>query len=120
MKPIALRPRRRPASWPSPASAAAARLGGHARRAARRIPSSGPAITLGDLFDGAGPAARVVVGNGAPAGLNAVLDAGQVQQTRPHHGLDWANPTGIRRIIVPRRRRHAGPAPASAARPSRS
>jgi flagella basal body P-ring formation protein FlgA len=68
--------------------------------ALRPDPFSGPAIMLGDLFDGAGPAARVVVGNGAPAGLNAVLDAAQVQQIAHINGLDWANPKGIRRIIV--------------------
>jgi len=66
----------------------------------RPDPSSGPAITLGDLFNGAGSVARVTVGAGAPAGLNAVLDAGQVQQIAHMNGLDWANPAGIRRIIV--------------------
>jgi len=66
----------------------------------RPDPASGPSITLGDLFDGAGAAARIVVGNGAPAGLNAVLDAGAVQQIAHINGLDWANPKGIRRIIV--------------------
>ena len=66
----------------------------------RPEPASGASITLGDLFDGAGSAARVVVGNGAPAGLNAVLDAAQVQQIAHINGLDWDNPKGIRRIIV--------------------
>ena len=76
----------------------------------RPDPASGPTITLGDLFDGAGPAARVVVGAGAPAGLNAVLDAGQVQQIAHINGLDWTNPAGIRRIIV-----HGGAVVAEAA-----
>lgn len=84
--------------------------------ALRPDPFSGPAITLGDLFDGAGPAARVVVGNGAPAGLNAVLDAGQVQQIAHINGLDWANPKGIRRIIVHGGGVTADTAPASAAK----
>jgi len=66
----------------------------------RLDPASGPSVTLGDLFDAAGPVSQVVVGNGAPAGLNAVLDAGQVQQIAHMNGLDWANPTHIRRIIV--------------------
>ena len=66
----------------------------------RPDPASGPAITLGDLFDTAGPVAHVIVGNGAPAGLNAVLDAEQVQQIAHMNGLDWANATHIRRIIV--------------------
>ena len=68
--------------------------------ALRPDPASGPSITLGDLFDGAGAASRVIVGNGAPAGLDAVLDAGAVQQIAHINGLDWANATHIRRIIV--------------------
>jgi flagella basal body P-ring formation protein FlgA len=62
--------------------------------------SSGPTITLGDLFQGAGRAGSAFVGNGAPAGLDAVLDAGAVQRIAALNGLDWANPNGIRRIIV--------------------
>ena len=82
----------------------------------RPDPASGPSITLGDLFVGAAPAvAHVVVGNGAPAGLNAVLDAGEVQQIAHMNGLDWANPTGIRRIIV-----HGGAVAAEATRPAAS
>lgn len=55
-------------------------------------------ITLGDLFEGAGSAAHVVVGH--RAGSNAVLDAGQVQMAARRAGLDWNNPTGLRRIVV--------------------
>src|ERR1700722_9320584 len=62
--------------------------------------SSAGAITLGDLFDGAGAAGKTVVGNGAPVGLDAVLDAGEVQRIAHIHGLDWDNPRGVRRIIV--------------------
>jgi flagella basal body P-ring formation protein FlgA len=62
--------------------------------------SSGPQVTLGDLFEGAGAASKVVVGNGAPVGLSAVLDAGEVQRMAHVHGLDWENARGIRRIIV--------------------
>ena len=66
----------------------------------KRDLASGPQITLGDLFDDAGAAAPVVVGTGAPVGLNAVLDAGAVERIAHSNGLDWANPSGIRRIIV--------------------
>jgi flagella basal body P-ring formation protein FlgA len=62
--------------------------------------SSTGAITLGDLFEGAGAAAKVVVGNAAPPGLSAVLDAGEVQRIAHVHGLDWDNARGVRRIIV--------------------
>jgi flagella basal body P-ring formation protein FlgA len=64
--------------------------------------SSGASVTLGDLFDGAGGEANVVVGYGAPAGENAVLDAGVVRDMARQHGLDWDNPDGIARIVVPR------------------
>ena len=65
----------------------------------RDLVASG-SITLGDLFEVAGPVARVFVGNGAPVGLSAVLDAGEVQRIAHLHGLDWDNPSGVRRIIV--------------------
>jgi flagella basal body P-ring formation protein FlgA len=55
-------------------------------------------ITLGELFDGAGAASDVVVA--ARVGPTAVLDAGAVQIAARRAGLDWTNPTGVRRIIV--------------------
>jgi len=77
-------------------------------------------ITLGDLFDEAGPAAGAVVGFGAPARQNALLDAGEVQRLAHIHGLDWENPRGLRRIIVlstpgePSASQAAGSSPSSA------
>jgi flagellar basal body P-ring formation protein FlgA len=60
----------------------------------------GGVVTLADLFDGAtGPAASRVIGR-APAGQQAVLDAGEVQLAARSAGLDWANTAGQRRIIV--------------------
>jgi flagella basal body P-ring formation protein FlgA len=64
--------------------------------------SSGASVTLGDLFDGAGSQAATVIGNGAPPGESAVLDAASVRQIASAHGLDWDNPDAISRIIVPR------------------
>jgi flagellar basal body P-ring formation protein FlgA len=64
--------------------------------------SSGANVTLGDLFDGAGPEGPVIVGNGAPAGESAVLDANVVRVLARQHGLDWDNPDAITRIVVPR------------------
>jgi flagellar basal body P-ring formation protein FlgA len=55
-------------------------------------------ITLGELFDGAGSAASVVVGR--RAGTTAVLDAAQVQIAARRAGLVWDNATGLRRIVV--------------------
>jgi flagella basal body P-ring formation protein FlgA len=56
-------------------------------------------VTLGDLFDGAGDQASVVVTSGR-AGSGMVLDAGRVQMFARAHGLDWDNTGGIRRVIV--------------------
>ncbi|MEG1029698.1 MAG: flagellar basal body P-ring formation chaperone FlgA [Brevundimonas sp.] len=70
-------------------------------------------VTLGDLFDDAGVAANVVVGQ--RAGATAVFEASQVQAAARRAGLDWANPQGLRRIVV----REGGAAPADAsARPA--
>jgi len=55
-------------------------------------------ITLGELFDGAGAAAGVVVAT--RVGPSAVLDAGAVQIAARRAGLDWSNDAGLRRIIV--------------------
>jgi flagella basal body P-ring formation protein FlgA len=56
-------------------------------------------LTLGDVFEGAGPASKVVVATGAP-GSNLVLDAGRLQMVARANGLDWSNPQGLRRVIA--------------------
>ncbi len=68
-------------------------------------------VTLGDLFDGAGAAAHVVVGQ--RAGPSIVFEAGQLQSLARQSGLEWANPTGLRRVVV----RNAATAPAAAVAP---
>lgn len=55
-------------------------------------------VTLGDIFDGAGAAADVVVGR--RAGPSIVFEAAQLQGMARQAGLDWANPTGLRRVVV--------------------
>ena len=62
--------------------------------------SHGAAITLGDLFDGAGAASDEVVAPAAQRGQQAVLNAATVQVTARRAGLAWDNPTGQRRILV--------------------
>lgn len=68
-------------------------------------------VTLGDLFDGAGAASNVVIGT--RAGPSIVFEAGQLQSLARQSGLDWANPTGLRRVVV----RNAAVAPGPAALP---
>ena len=55
-------------------------------------------VTLGELFDDAGPARDVVVAD--RSGPSVVLDAAAVQAMARRYGLDWDNPQGFRRIIV--------------------
>lgn len=62
--------------------------------------SHGAAITLGDLFDGAGASSDEVVAPAALRGQQAVLNAGAVQIVARRAGLTWDNPTGQRRILV--------------------
>ena len=70
-------------------------------------------VTLGELFDDAGAASGVVVGQ--RLGATAVFEAGQIQAAARRAGLDWANPQGLRRIVV----REGGALPADAsARPA--
>jgi flagella basal body P-ring formation protein FlgA len=68
--------------------------------------SSDAVVTLGDLFDGAGPAANVPVAT--RTGASVVLDATAVQMAARRAGLDWANAEGLRKIVV-----HGGPAAAT-------
>ena len=55
-------------------------------------------VTLGEIFDGAGAAENVVVAE--RTGPSVVLDAAAVAAFARRYGLDWANPRGLRRIIV--------------------
>lgn len=57
-------------------------------------------VTLGDIFDGAGAAAGVVVAR--RVGPSVVFEAGQLQAQARQAGLDWDNPTGLRRVAVRR------------------
>lgn len=56
-------------------------------------------ITLGELFDGAGRAASIVVATVKP-GASAVLEASEVQRVALANGLSWSNAAGLRRVVV--------------------
>jgi len=66
-------------------------------------------VTFGDLFEGAGAASEIVVGT--RAGPSIVFEAGQLQSLARQSGLHWANPAGLRRVVV----RNAAAAPPAAA-----
>jgi len=61
--------------------------------------AAGP-VTLGDLFEGAGAASKIVVGPTPAVSGSVVLDAAQVQRAAMRAGLSWNNESGLRRIIV--------------------
>lgn len=98
---------------------AAPALAGVAVDLTPRPEAHGKTITLGDLFDGVeGPAATVTVAPAAPAGGEAVLDAGRVQVIAHGAGLDWANPAGQSRIMVATSAEAAAPTPAQGSAPA--
>ena len=68
-------------------------------------------VTLGDIFDAAGPAAGIPLAT--RSGPSVVLDAVLVQLAARRAGLDWANVEGLRRIVV-----HEGSSAGTAASPS--
>ncbi|WP_414642882.1 flagellar basal body P-ring formation chaperone FlgA [Brevundimonas sp.] len=55
-------------------------------------------VTLGEVFDGAGAAASVVVAR--RSGPTVVIEAGTLQASARRAGLIWANPQGLRRVVV--------------------
>jgi flagella basal body P-ring formation protein FlgA len=55
-------------------------------------------VTLGEIFDGAGPAARVPVAS--RTGASVMLNAQAVRLAAARAGLDWANAEGLRQIVV--------------------
>jgi len=55
-------------------------------------------VTLGDVFDGAGSAANFVLAG--RTGPSVVFEASQLQAIASRNGLQWANPNGLRRVVV--------------------
>lgn len=55
-------------------------------------------VTLGEIFDGAGPAGATPVA--ARTGTSVMLSAQAVRAAAARAGLDWANAEGLRQIVV--------------------
>lgn len=70
-------------------------------------------VTLGEVFDGAGAAASVVVAR--RIGPTVVIEAGTLQASARRAGLSWVNPQGLRRVVV---RQGAPAAPGTASSPA--
>jgi flagella basal body P-ring formation protein FlgA len=70
-------------------------------------------VTLGDLFEGAGAAARTPVAS--RTGASVILNAQAVQAAARRAGLDWANAEGLKTIVVSGGAAAQGSAPAPVA-----
>lgn len=59
-------------------------------------------VTLGDLFQNAGPASTAPVFRAPDLGTQGVVAATRVATAARQHGLYWANPGGVQQITVER------------------
>lgn len=71
------------------------------------IVAGGPLVTLGDVFDNAGPAASRPIGPAPRAGARATFLPHVVQNAAQAAGLSWTAPTELR-VIEVRGAAHAG------------
>lgn len=67
-----------------------------------RVEASGPAITLGDIFDGAGPVAGRAVAPAPSPGQITTLSAPLLMAVASAAGLEWTPPAGLTEIRVVR------------------
>jgi flagella basal body P-ring formation protein FlgA len=67
------------------------------------IEATGPAVTLGDFFDGAGPASGHAVAPAPAPGRSAQFSALFVSAAASAAGLEWQMPEGLEKISVTRR-----------------
>lgn len=64
------------------------------------VEAAGAAVTLGDLFQGAGPAAGRAIGPAPGEGQTARFSARFVQAAASAAGLEWTPPAGVDAIVV--------------------
>lgn len=67
-----------------------------------RVEASGPAITLGDVFEGAGPVAARAIAPAPPPGQISNLSAPLLAAAASAAGLDWTPPPGFAGVRVVR------------------
>lgn len=63
---------------------------------------SGNAITLGDLFDDAGAATRIIVADAPAPGLTTDISVSRISLAARRNGLAWHNTTGLTHVTVAR------------------
>ena len=67
-----------------------------------RIEASGPAITLGDVFEGAGAAGSRAIAPAPPPGQTATLSAPLLAAAASAAGFAWIAPAGLSQVRVVR------------------
>lgn len=83
-----------------------------------RVEANGPAITLGDVFDGAGAVANRAISPAPPPGQVSTLSIPVLAAAASAAGLEWTPPPGLTevRVVRPGGMRATLPAAASGAR----
>jgi flagellar basal body P-ring formation protein FlgA len=83
-----------------------------------RVEASGPAVTLGDLFDGAGAAGARAIAPAPPPGQVSTLSIPVLAAAASAAGLQWTPPPGLTevRVVRPGGARATLPASASGGR----
>lgn len=67
-----------------------------------RVEASGPAITLGDIFDGAGEASGRAIAPAPPPGQVTTLSIPLLSAAASAAGLDWTPPASVTEVRVVR------------------
>ncbi len=67
-----------------------------------RIEASGPAITLGDVFDGAGAVSGRAIAPAPPPGQVSTLSIPLLSAAASAAGLEWTAPSGVNSVQVVR------------------
>ncbi len=67
-----------------------------------RVEASGPAVTLGDVFDGAGAVSGRAIAPAPPAGQMSTLSIPMLAAAASAAGLEWIPPPGLTEVRVVR------------------
>ncbi|WP_339831853.1 flagellar basal body P-ring formation chaperone FlgA [uncultured Parvibaculum sp.] len=63
---------------------------------------TGETVTLGDLFDDAGPAAHVVVAKAPAPGIKSEISVSRISLAARRNGIEWRNNAGLTHVVVGR------------------